>query len=529
MGRGALLAGLAPSALLSSCSSNPPAPERLSKLGFTPIGASSEDQVLLSPEFSYDILVTKDDPIGPRIKWGANNDFNAFIPFDAAANPYDGMLFTNHEYPEPFLLTDSNSKNPREWKSKKQILTEMDSVGASLVRLFRDSQGNWRLDPKDPRNKRFNALTRIPLIAPRPIEGALTAVGTMANCAGGKTPWGTVLSCEENYDQYFGEWDYSPLPGTSTPRRVPATRYKVEEDLGWAQHFKRPPTHYGWVVEINPLTGSAKKLTALGRFSHEGATCVPASDGRTVVYMGEDKNDRYLYKFISDRPGSLENGTLYVASLESSRWMPLTMQAHPGFSVRFRDQLDLLIQAPEAATMLGATPLDRPEDIERDPETGDLIVALTNNKPKGRPHGSLLRITEEPLSLEFQWKTWISGGVESGLSCPDNLAFDTKGNLWITSDMSGREILRGALKPFLNNGLYCVPMSGVSAGKVLQVASAPVTAEFTGPEFLPDGSLLLSVQHPGDVLAKVMPATRDSHWPDGGTSDPRSALIVIRM
>jgi len=502
--------------------------KKASQLGFTPLSPSSADKLLLSPGLSYEVLIRKDDPIGPKLKWGANNDYNAYFPFDPA-NPYDGMLWTNHEYPEPFMITNSRHPNPKDWKSEKQILAEMDSVGGSLVRFHRDENGKWQIDRKDPRNRRFNAHTRIPLIAPRPIEGSLTAVGTFANCAGGKTPWGTVLTCEENTHQYFGEWDFGPLPGEKKARKVPLTYYRPDEDLGWSQRYKRPPTHYGWVVEIHPFTGKAKKLTALGRFAHESALCVPAKDGRTVVYMGEDVADRFVYKFISERPGSLDSGTLYVANLDKKRWMPLTMDAHPDFSWRFRDQLDLLIQAPQAALLLGATPLDRPEDIDRDPVTGDIIVVLTNNKSKGRPHGSLMRISEDPLSLEFSWKTWIAGGAESGLSCPDNLTFDAAGNLWVTSDMSSRDMAKGSLKPFLNNGLYCIPMAGSDAGKVFQVASAPTSAEFTGPEFLPDGSLLLSVQHPGEVTAKVMPATRDSSWPDGPGHDPKSSVVLIRF
>lgn len=526
MGRGALLASLPAGAFFSSCSTVSTRKSTLSGPGFTPIDSSSADELLLAKEFQYEILIRRGDPISPKQKWGHNNDFNAFFPFDSAANPYDGMLWTNHECPEPFLLTNSAHRNEADWKSKELILSEMEAVGGSLVRFHRDTSGKWKIDTNHPGNRRFDAHTRIPLIAPRPIEGSLTAVGTLANCAGGKTPWGTILSCEENYDQYFGEWDYSPLPGESKPRKTPITRFKALEDLGWSQRFRRPPTHYGWVVEIHPFTGQAKKLTALGRFRHEGATCVPAADGRTVVYMGDDANDQYIYKFIADRPGSLETGTLYVASLEQGRWLPLTMDAHPGFAVRFKDQLDLLIQAPWAAAMLGATPLDRPEDIERDPLTGDMIVALTNNKPQGRPFGSLLRISEDPLSLEFRWKTWIAGGDKAGIACPDNMAFDTKGNLWITSDMSAAEMLAGKLSPFRNNGLYCVPMSGPVAGNIFQAASAPVGAEFTGPEFLPDGSLLLSVQHPGEVVAKQVPAVRTSRWPGG---NPRSSLVVIRM
>lgn len=529
MGRASLLAGVAPSAFLSACSRSTVATKAsvLTGLGFTPIGPTTVDELVLSPEFRYELLIRKNDAIGPKLRFGANNDFNAYFPFDSA-NPYDGMLWTNHESPEPFLLTNSNHKDPKDWKPRETIMAEMESVGGSLTRLFRDQNGEWKIDTSDSRNRRFDANSRIPFIAPRPIHGATFALGTMGNCAGGRTPWGTLLTCEENYYQYYGEWDYGPPAGGTMPKKTPLVRFKGDEDLGWSARFKRPPLHYGWVVEIHPFSGEAKKLTALGRFTHEGATCVQAKDGRAVVYMGEDLVDRFLYKFIPDRAGSLDTGTLYCANLEKNRWLPLTMDAHPGFEGRFRDQLDLLMQASAAAEILGATPLDRPEDIKRDPETGDLIVALTNNKPKGRLYGSLLRLSEDPLSLEFSHKTWISGGPETGIACPDNLAFGPDGNLWITSDMSAGDMRAGKYTAFGNNGLYCVPMSGPQVGRIFQVASAPVAAELTGMEFLADGTLLLSVQHPGEVMAREMPATRTSHWPDGGAANPRSAVVAIR-
>ncbi len=526
MGRASVLAGLAPTAFLQACSRTPTqGRSRIPAIGITPVRPSTSDSIVLAPEFEWELLVKKDDPIGASIRFGANNDFNAFFPFDPA-EPFDGMLWTNHESPEPFLITNSLHKDEKSWKSRAEIMAEMGSVGGSLTRLFRNERGAWVVDRGYHLNRRFDGNSRIPFAAPRPVHGSKFALGTMGNCAGGKTPWGTLLTCEENYDQYYGEWDFSPLPGETKARKNPLVKYKSDSDLGWSQRFKRSPLHYGWVVEVHPFTGVARKLTALGRFAHEGATCVQAKDGRTVVYLAEDSNDRYLYKFVADRPGSLETGTLYCASLEKGRWLPLEMNAHPGFSRRFRDQLDLLTQAPAAAEMVGATPLDRPEDIERDPLTGDIFVALTNNKPKGRPFGGLLRLREEPLSLEFESSTWLSGGPETGIACPDNLAFSPDGHLWITSDMSASDMRAGKYSAFGNNGLYCMPMHGPDAGRLLQVASAPVAAEFTGPEFLPDGTLVLSVQHPGEVMGKEMPASRSSQWPEGGV--PRSSVIAIK-
>jgi secreted PhoX family phosphatase len=253
------------------------------------------------------------------------------------------------------------------------------------------------------------------------------------------TPWGTVLSCEENYHIYYGDFASS-----KDRKKVFA---KPDDDMGWYQHFDRSPLHYGWVVEFNPKTGEGKKLTALGRFAHEGATCVQAANGRTVVYMGDDSVDRCIYKFIADKPGSLDSGTLYVASLEKKTWIPLVLSAHPKLQEKFSDQTELLCFAREASEIIGGTALDRPEDIKQDPITKDMFIALTNNVPQGRPHGSILRISEkssDPLSLEFSFQTWLAGSPEVGISSPDNLAFDKSGNLWICTDRSKRDAARSS-------------------------------------------------------------------------------------
>ncbi|MGZ5280354.1 MAG: PhoX family protein, partial [Pseudobdellovibrionaceae bacterium] len=205
------------------------------------------------------------------------------------------------------------------------------------------------------------------------------------------------------------------------------------------------------------------------------------------------------------------------------------MESHPEFPMRFRHITDLMVRTREAAKILGGTPLDRPEDIEINPANGDVIVSLTNNNPQNRPHGSLLRIQEKdsnPSSLEFKSSTWISGGPEVGLSCPDNLVFDKSGNLWCTNDISDEKMNQGIYETFKNNGLYFIPMHGPSAGRVFQVASAPRDAEITGPMFTPDGeTLLISVQHPGDQSKSLNNLT--SRWPDGPGQIPKSSLVSI--
>lgn len=298
--------------------------------------------------------------------------------------------------------------------------------------------------------------------------------------------------------------------------------------MAWHGQFPHPPEHYGWVVEVNPITKMAKKLTALGRFAHEGALVLTALDGRHVVYMGDDTQDEHFYKFISHKPGSLEKGELYVADMSRGRWEHLSI-TNPKLKDHFLDQTDLLIRTREAAKLLGATPLDRPEGCAQDPIGKSIFINCTMNKAAGRPFGSILKVTEDQhnlLSMRFSSETFISGGEASGFACPDNMCFDARGNLWITTDIADYDLNLSPYKSFGNNGLFFMPLTGPDAGKAFRFAVAPKEAELTGPCFSLDGrTLFLSVQHPGANTRDLKQPT--SHWPDGGSSLPRSAVVAI--
>ena len=247
-------------------------------------------------------------------------------------------------------------------------------------------------------------------------------------------------------------------------------------DIGWTNFFDNPPEHYGWVVEVDPQTGKAQKHIALGRCAHECATVKELADGRLVVYTGDDAVNQCLYKFISDKPGSLSEGTLYVASLTFGKWIPIQYQDSKVLQKFFKNQTEVLIRLREAAKYLGGTPLDRPEDIEIDPINGNVLVSLTNNSTVKNYYGSILKIVEDGndhSSLTFQAETFLAGGEATGFACPDNMAFDRAGNLWFTSDISGSLMNKDPYKAFKNNGLFFVPRSGPQAGQVIQMASAP--------------------------------------------------------
>jgi secreted PhoX family phosphatase len=483
---------------------------------FRGIAPSAADDLILAPGLKSQVLIKWGDPLDALgdLRFGFNNDFTAFIPLNGRAD--EGLLWVNHENINPLFVNGVVSPH----KSLGEVESEMRSVGGSVVhiKLLNDQ---WEVVFDSAYNRRLDAFTPIPFAWPEPIDGLTTAYGTLANCAGGVTPWGHILTCEENYPVAFGEYRYTP-----------SGRQLVTDPAGdqWQVYFGRSPEQYGWVVEVNPQTGAAKKLVALGRFAHEGATTVKAADGRCVVYMGDDAVGECIYKFISSRPGSLDEGELFVADTLNGRWLSLDIKKNSELRKHFASQTEVLIRTREAARIVGGTPQDRPEDIKIDPITGAVIVALTNNTLKHNLFGGLLRIDEEnndPLALNFHCSVLLMGGVSSGFACPDNMVFDRFGNLWVTSDIATNMLGKGDYAPFLNNGLFVIPTSGRSAGVPIQVASAPVEAELTGPSFSPDGkTLFLSVQHPGEQSRSTSHPT--SRWPLGGIQIPRPAVVAIR-
>lgn len=507
--------------LAASCATKVPlAPEVAVKpaLPFSPIGPSKEDLLKLSDGFRYEILLRWRQKLNTKGElFGFNNDYLAYLPLNPA-NPDEGLMWVNHEYHDPYFVSDWRPGMPR---TVAQFQKERKEVGGSIVHIRRDeSDKRWQMVENSKFNRRLDGFTPIPLISDRAILGHKTAIGTLANCAGGVTPWGTILTCEENYDNFVGEAVYKD-----------GQRTIVDGDpyLTWNKGLKLPPEHYGWVVEVNLKTGEAKKLCAMGRFNHECATTTVAGDGRTVVYSADDTENEHLYKFIAKKPGSLEQGDLYVADTTNGKWLHLNRARDERLKKAFRDHTEMLIRTREAAKIVGATPLERPEDVEIDPATKAVFVALTGNKGAKSLYGSILKIEEKdanPLSLEFTSSTYSAGGPETGFSNPDNLVFDKKGNLWMTNDMSGTSMHKGPYDQFGNNGLFYIPLKGPEAGRAFQVASAPRGAEFTGPCFSPDGkTLFLSVQHPGE-RAHSRPQMQ-SHWPDGGESVPAPCVVAI--
>ena len=496
--------------------------ERLKKLTLENLIASDTDDLLLSNGLNYHTIIKWGDAISDHDTFGFNNDFTCFIPLNEN-NSKDGLLWVNHEYVNPLFVSDFNYReyeNPQQHRTKEQVDKEMYNVGGTIVRI-REENGQWKVVKNDPYNRRITARTPMKLNWDTPVKGKTTVIGTHSNCSGGITPWKTFLTCEENYDNFFGETEYDE---NNREIHRPSTE-------NWENFYKYPPEHYGWVVEVDPKDGTAQKHIALGRFAHECCTLYELEDKRVVAYSGDDKDNEHLYKFISSKPQSLKEGTLYVADTKEGKWIPLDWKKQPILQKKFKNQTEVLIRAREASKLVGATELNRPEDIEIDPITGNIFVSLTNNKSKNDFHGSILKIEETNGafdSLTFKAATFKAGGKESGFSCPDNLAFDLSGNLWITSDISGSDMNRddNLYRPFKNNSLFVIPRYGQDSGKVIRVASAPKDAELTGPWFSPDGkTLFLSVQHPGEQTRDKNNPT--SKWPFDKDGIPKPAVVAI--
>ncbi len=479
---------------LNACNTHTPSAKKIKGLS-----VSRLDRLEFIEGMHYEILIKERELIAPKLEFGFNNDYIAFFPLEKDR----AILWVNHEYVDPYMI--------KGWeRTKENIDVERTLVGGSLLEITRQ-KGQWKVIKNSKYNRRLDANTPIPFEWKEKIENSHIAIGTMANCAGSITPWGTILTCEENYDNYWGDRNFDKKPTDKSW-------------VKWERFYNHPPEHYGWVVEVNPMTGSAKKLVSLGRCAHECAATIVSKKGHAVSYTGDDKNDEHLYKFISKRKDSLSEGELFVADLKNGRWISLDIEKQPKLKERFKTQTNVQVYVREAAKMVGATPLARPEDIEFDPVSGNIFVALTNNKPKLNFHGSILKITEDNgdyESLTFKSEEFLAGGKETGFSSPDNMIFDKVGNLWFTTDIAGWDKDKLPYKSFGNNSLFVFLRK---SGEIIRVANAPIDAELTGPMFDSDfKTLFLSVQHPGETSSTEKKYT--STWPGG--SKPENAVITV--
>jgi uncharacterized protein len=520
------------------------------------------------------------------VQMGMHHDGLHFYALDHDLTSRRGLLVMNHEYVDDGLL-HVGGMNP--WTAEK-VKKSQAAHGVSVIEVV-EKEGAWQMQRPSPFARRFTANTLFALGGPAAGHKLMrtaadpegrTVRGTLNNCASGKTPWGTYLSGEENFRFYFAGGDkidaHQKRWGLS---KTAFFRWPEHDQRFDASKHPNEFNRFGWVVEIDPMDPSSTpiKRTALGRAAHEGAWVGVTKDGRAVVYSGEDARFEYIYKFVSrDKiaPAGggltqaqanrelLDHGTLYVARFDADgagQWLPLVHGQGPLTPANgFADQGEVLIKARQASDALGGTKMDRPEWLAINQTTGEVFCTLTNNSDRGKAGepaidaanprannvmGNIIRWkdTGDFDGQNFKWTHLVMAGDPSNtraeaqgnikgdiFACPDGLAFDPRGVLWIQTDMHATQMYQGELKNIGNNQMLACDLS---SGEIRRFLTGPTNCEITGCTFTPDGrNLFINVQHPGETPTDrsdpAQPA-KYSNWPDyapGGR--PRSATVHIR-
>jgi secreted PhoX family phosphatase len=522
---------------------------------FVPIQPTRRDDLVLPSGFGYDVIARWGDRLpGTNTRFGYNADFTAFLPLRERG---EGVLLVNHEYPslpEPGEIGVYNQTFPLVMGRAPRIEDEMHDMGVSVLHLRQTEPGRWQVIAS-PLTRRYDACSRMVASGPA-LQRAGDVGGTLENCSGSDTPWQTVLTCEEHFQNYVPE----PVD-TSGRGRV-------------GGRARRNGAHYGWVVEIDPFDPgwTPVKHTMLGRFRHENVALRVEAGRPVIAYMGDDRLNGHVYRFVSARrytPGGdhrgslLAEGRLYAAVFHpegTGEWRELAAEtplrpnsgvSHPpirrgvtALGQVYADLGAIVTDAFRASNLIGATPTGRPEDIEVHPLDRSVYIAFTSSA-SARGHlfpniyGEIWRIVEEGdgTGTHFTWMRWKAGGPNEAeragrvFAAPDNLAFDPAGNLWVVTDISTARLNADArYTAFRNNGMFFVPTSGPDAGVPLQFASAPCEAELAGPSWTAAReTMFLSVQHPGEghgIRRAGVVAPRGSNWPGGRRGDPPLPAVV---
>lgn len=558
-----------------------------SLLNFEAITTSTSDSILLPKGYSSSTLMSWGDPIfanapqfnpngkqdskAQALQFGDNTDGMSVFPLSKDR----AILAVNNEYTNYEYLFAHQGKA----MTADDVVKAQAAVGITIVEIVRKND-QWTMDPTGKANRRITANTEMEVTGPAAGHDLLKTkadptgkkvLGTFNNCANGETPWGTYLTCEENFDSFFGS-------ETNVKVSADDKRYGIDAEQSKYQWHnfdvrfdvaKNPnePNRFGWVVEIDPNdpTSTPLKRTALGRFKHENAALVVNDDGHVVVYLGDDERGEHLYKFVSKdkyQEGNnaanrnlLEEGTLYVAKFAmeddklegDGQWLELTYGKN-GLTKEngFNSQAEVMVFARRAATQVGATTMDRPEWVAIHPDKKNVFCTLTNNKYRGvkegqdvdgvnpraeNHYGQIVRwapTNANHVSDTFQWDLYLIAGnptVHKGnlyagsdninkdnmFNSPDGIGFDKAGRLWIQTD--GNYSNRGDFAGQGNNQMLC---GDPKTGEVRRFLTGPIGCEITGLTFSEDQkTMFVGVQHPS------------GHFPQGGDSKPRSTIVMV--
>lgn len=576
------LAAFGAGVLHNTVNAESPPPLRFDPLPFASIGTNTLDTVSLPPGYHWQVVVGWGQALmdGGEFNWSTCGD--AAAQAKAFGDNNDGMslfqhrghtlLAVNNEYTNLDISFAYQGGKPI---SDDNVLKEMRAHGVSVVEIEQSADGQWRAIKNSPFNRRITPQTDMELTGPAAGSALLktsadstgrSSKGTWNNCGNGRTPWGTYLTCEENFNGYFSSSDASYQP------TLAMQRYGVS-DKDWGYHWAQIDQRFdiskepnecnrcGYVVEIDPTqpTSTPKKHTALGRLKHENAELVVADNGHIVVYMGDDERGEFLYRFVSkdvyspqgEHDNLLESGQLYVAKFNpdnTGRWLALTPEA-TGMTAA-----EIAVYTRMAASKVGATTMDRPEWVAANPHTTELYCALTNNKNRGlKPnaggdetpvmgpnprakniYGQILRWRPDQgdhTSEGFSWDLFVMAGnpsvhqdayagsanvdVSNMFNSPDGLSFSPNG-LWIQTD--GNYSNQGEFAGHGNNQML---LADPVSGRIRRFLVGPRECEVTGMTWSPDGrTMFIGIQHPGE--------NGDSHFPGGVTNVPRSCVVAIQ-
>jgi secreted PhoX family phosphatase len=534
----------------------------------------------ISNDYQYQVLIPWGTPLEPNSteeyvgdpstrptakqaenQIGIGHDGMWFFPEDSQYQAYTkqgyklsnskGMLCINHEFGNNYhVLGKSTPENLEDVRLSQSV------HGVSVVALKRERHSHRWDVVASPNSRRITVNTPVQFSGPAAKSNLLQnpngniPLGTVNNCGSGPTPWGTYLTCEENFNGYFG------ATSVFTPTEEQA-RYGFSANgfgYGWQNFDQRfdltnpsyvnESNRFGWIVEIDPFDGTKKpvKRTALGRFKHEAIAIAESGNGRIAAYMGDDQRFDYCYKFVSHLPwehaleanmSPLDDGILYVAKFHddgTGQWLPLDINESRVLKERFADQAELLINVRVAADLLGATPMDRPEwtTIGKD---GEVYWTLTNNTQRTEPNaanpqtpnpdGHIIRTrdTDDFLGDTFNWEIFILASstkdTEETFASPDAAWADSYGRLFVGTDGSQPSGLQDQLVVFDTTAENPKPvrlLTGVSSD------------EITGFTITPDQrTAFINIQHPGNgnPLLTNFPAETD------GYTIPRDCTLLI--
>ncbi|MDF3416476.1 PhoX family phosphatase [Sulfitobacter sp. M57] len=544
---------------------------------FEPIGISTDSDIHVPAGYQWKTLVRWGDPLfsDAANSYSADTGVSLEKSDRVFGENTDGMelfeiegkevLVVNSEYANPKINLPAASEGTPRTADEVSLLKNIQ--GVTVMEIAQDADG-YKPVIDSPLNRRITHETQMTIDGPaagsdllktNADPAGLSPKGTMNNCGSGRTLWGTYLTCEENFNGYFGATgSYEVTDGLARYGIGGKSRYAYEkfDDRFDLSTEPNEPNRHGWVTEIDPTNPNSTpvKHTALGRFKHENAEMVTAKDGRVVVYMGDDERGEFIYKYISNdvwveggpTQNLLSEGTLYVARFnddQSGDWLALTPET-TGMSVN-----DILVFSRLAGSKVGATTMDRPEWIAANPLRCEAYCALTNNKnrgvkpnaggdatPVGGPNpretnkfGQIVRwrpMSEDHGSDRFTWDLYVMAGnptaynniyagsenITEGnmFNSPDGMAFDTTGMLWIQTD--GNDSNEGDFEGQGNNQML---VGNPETGEIARFLTAPKGAEVTGLCWSLDRKVaFVGIQHPG------------ASWPDGN-GKPRSSVIAV--